>query len=248
MGGLVQPPPAARAHRKRTAGRSRSALLRSEGGACPSRVIQAKTPPRNPARFTLALGALLRGPAVGLTDEELLDLVGELPPDPEKPDALPPLRLFLDLASVAHPLARLVLERLQALAKRANSTTPHDLLSQAVDALHLRPILQQRHHGHAERALANVDLFLDLARPYAVRGLGAFAEAMMEAWEGQTRALEGRPDAQEESVALYTMHAAKGLEWPVVILINTTTEVPERSGEIIDRAANCLYCPVFGVD
>src|SRR5215203_5594976 len=55
MGGLVQPPPAARAHRKRTAGRSRSALLRSEGGACPSRVIQAKTPPRNPERFSLYL-------------------------------------------------------------------------------------------------------------------------------------------------------------------------------------------------
>src|SRR3954452_2503275 len=44
----------------------------------------------------------------------------------------------------------------------------------------VRPILQQRHHAHAERALANVDLFLDLARPYAVRGLAAFAEAMME--------------------------------------------------------------------
>src|SRR3954447_13067410 len=53
MGGLVQPPPAARAHRQRTAGRSRSALLRSEGGACPSRVIQAKMPPRNPARFRI---------------------------------------------------------------------------------------------------------------------------------------------------------------------------------------------------
>src|SRR5215207_5100075 len=56
VGGLVQPPPAARAHRQRTAGRSRSALLRSEGGTCPSRVIQAKTPPRNPARFISAGG------------------------------------------------------------------------------------------------------------------------------------------------------------------------------------------------
>jgi exodeoxyribonuclease-5 len=108
----------------------------------------------------------------------------------------------MDPASIAHPPARLIVERLQALAKRAHSSTPHDILSQAVDALHLRSILQQRHHGHAERALANVDLFLDLARPYAVRGLGAFAEAMGEAWEGKTRALEGRPDAQEESVAL----------------------------------------------
>src|SRR3954471_8739283 len=47
----VQPPPAARAHRQPAAGRSRGALLRSDGGA-PSRVIHAKTPPRNPARFT----------------------------------------------------------------------------------------------------------------------------------------------------------------------------------------------------
>jgi exodeoxyribonuclease-5 len=184
---------------------------------------------------------------VGLTDEELLDLVAGLPRDPEKPDELPPLRLFVELDNVIHPLARSVFEQLQALARSAASTTPHDLLSQAVDALHLRAILQQRHRGHAERALANVDLFLDLTRPYAVRGLKAFAGAMTNAWEDKTRAIEGRPDAQEESVALYTMHAAKGLEWPVVIPVNTSTEVTERSGEIVDRAANCLYCPVFGV-
>src|SRR5215212_3928841 len=59
MGGLVQPPPAARAHRQPAAGRSRGALLRSDGGACPSRVVQAKTPPRNPARFSQPLGLVL---------------------------------------------------------------------------------------------------------------------------------------------------------------------------------------------
>ena len=62
----------------------------------------------------------------------------------------------------------LVLASLSAafkVSRRTNSTTPHHLLSQAADALNLRVTIQQRHRGHAERALANVDLFLDLARP-----------------------------------------------------------------------------------
>jgi exodeoxyribonuclease-5 len=198
-------------------------------------------------RDTLALGALLRGPAVGLTDEELLDLVDGLPRDPERPESIPKLRLYVDVAHVSHPVARLVLERLQALAKGALGTTPHDILSQAVDAIMLRPVVQQRHDGHAERALANIDLFLEMSRPFAVRGLRAFATAMKVAWEGRTRTVEGRPDAQEAAVSLFTMHASKGLEWPVVIPINTSTKTKAVSGALVDRASNCLYCPVFGV-
>ncbi|MEZ0249372.1 MAG: UvrD-helicase domain-containing protein [Methylobacteriaceae bacterium] len=198
-------------------------------------------------RDTLALGALLRGPAVGLTDEELLDLVDGLPRDPERPDARQKLRLGLDVAHVAHPVAREVIGRLQVLARRALGTTPHDILSQAVDAIRLRPVVRQRHDGHAERALANVDLFLEMSRPYAVRGLRAFARAMKAAWDGRTRTVEGRPDAQEAAVSLFTMHASKGLEWPVVIPINTSTRTKAVSGALVDRPANCLYCPVFGV-
>ena len=95
-----------------------------------------------------------------------------------------------------------------------NATTPHALLSQVIDVLRVRPILLRRHRGQAERALANVDLYLSFSRAYAVRGLRAFAEAMTAAWSDEARAVEGRPDAQEDAVALYTMHAAKGLEWP----------------------------------
>jgi superfamily I DNA/RNA helicase len=106
--------------------------------------------------------------------------------------------------------------------------------------LRVRPILLQRHRGQAERALANVDLYLSLTQAYAVRGLRALAEAMTAAWIDESRAVEGRPDAQEESVALYTMHAAKGLEWPIVVPVNTMTAIMAADTAVTDRENDYL--------
>ena len=198
-------------------------------------------------RDTLALGALLRGPLVGLTEEELLDIIWALPRSEEYPDALPRLDLGVDASGIAHPLARSTIEKLQALYRRTNSTTPHDVLSQAVDMMRVRPILFKRHLGQAERALANVDLYLSLTAAFAVRGLRAFAETMTAAWTDEARAVEGRPDAQEEAIALYTMHAAKGLEWPIVVPVNTMTGIMAPESAVTDRDSNTFYCPVFGV-
>ena len=198
-------------------------------------------------RDTLALGALLRGPLVGLTEEELLDIVWQLPRCEDAPDLLPRLDLRVSPEGISHLYARDVIEKLQALRRRVNATTPHDLLSQAIDVLRVRPILLQRHRDQAERALANVDLYLSFSRAYAVRGLRAFAEAMTVAWTGESRAVEGRPDVQEEAVTLYSMHAAKGLEWPIVIPVNTMTKAKTLESAVTDRASGRFYCPVFGV-
>lgn len=197
------------------------------------------------SRDTLALGALLRGPLVGLKDEELLDVIWSL--KDEGDSNLPTLNLRADPTRVNHLLAKEVIQKLQTLRRSARSTTPHNLLSQAVDELRVRPILMHRCGQQAERALANVDLFLSFSRSYEVRGLGAFSEAMAAAWEDESRAVEGRPDAQEESVALYSKHAAKGLEWPVVIPINGMTLIKTPDKDVVVRATNTLYCPVFGV-
>jgi ATP-dependent exoDNAse (exonuclease V) beta subunit len=199
------------------------------------------------ARDTLALGTLLRGPLVGLTEAELLDIAHALPTDSARPGRLPNLDLRTDSGAVKHELARFVLETLQSLYKRARSTTPYALLADAVAALNFRAQLRQRFRGGSERAIANVDFFLEMARAYDVRGLRAFARDMRANWEEAVRQVEGRPDAEENAVALITVHAAKGLEWPVVIPINMTGTPRAESGVIQDRRRNVFSIPVLGV-
>ncbi|BCB22431.1 UvrD-helicase domain-containing protein [Bosea sp. ANAM02] len=198
------------------------------------------------SRDTLAFGALMRGPVVGLTEEELLD-IGFALPERESGHGKERFSLRTEPELVTHPVARDVLERLQGLWRRSNATTPYDLLSQAVAELRIRPTLLARHKGQAERALANVDLYLGMSRSYVARGLRAFAEAMTTAWEDEERAGEGRPDAQEQSVSLITMHSSKGLEWPVVIPVNTSTGLKEGVSTIISRETGQLYTKVFGI-
>ncbi len=199
-------------------------------------------------RDTLAFGALLRGPLIGLTEVELLDISDALPPDPDRPGRLPQLNLWTDPEEIRHDLARTVVTTLQSLARQARSTTPHALLSDAVALLDIRSQLRQRYRAGADRALANTDVFLEMSRGYDVRGLRAFAADMRANWEEAVRQVEGRPDAEEQSVALITIHAAKGLEWPIVIPINMTGSPKGESGLMHDRRSGRFSIPVFGVE
>ena len=67
-------------------------------------------------RDRLAFGALLRGPLVGLTEEELLDIVWALPRDDDAPDKLPRLDLGVAPDAIAHDHARDIIEKLQVTA------------------------------------------------------------------------------------------------------------------------------------
>jgi ATP-dependent exoDNAse (exonuclease V) beta subunit len=196
-------------------------------------------------RDSLALGALLRGPLVGLTDEELLDIADALPR--EEGRGLPFLRRDTDPEHVAHPLANRVLRKLQSLASIARRTTPYEALSQAVDELEVRAIIRARYTGDPERALANVDRFIDMSAPYAVRGMRAFADAMKAAWADNNRVAEGRPDGEEQSVSIITMHSAKGLQWPVVIPVNTRSQFMPPPQLIFEVTSGRMSRKLFSV-
>jgi ATP-dependent exoDNAse (exonuclease V) beta subunit len=172
-------------------------------------------------RDTLAFGALMRGPIVGLTEARLLAIAQALPPDPDgAPGAF---TVQTDPALVADPEARHALEALQTLWRRTATATPAALLSEAVERLNLRVALALRTRDRGGRAIANLDALIAMARPYRVRGLPAFVADLGADWQTGRPATEGRIDESEDAVSLVTIHSAKGLEWPVVIPINTAT-------------------------
>ena len=195
------------------------------------------------SRDTLAFGALIRGPLVGLSEEQIADEILALPVFTERTVRLD---VNTDPWFVASPVLRQTLEVLQHLRRKRHGTTPYQIMVEAVEALHVRPILKSRHRGGAERALANVELVLEMARQYAGRGMGDFARALWQKWEDEEAQVEGRHDAATDAVSIITMHSAKGLEWPIVIPINSTTGLRREDGFLYRRRDDTVHFKVLG--
>lgn len=205
-------------------------------------LVRALAEPRD----TLALGALLRSPLVGLTDHELLDITNSITPDDGDPrQAAIPLTLQTPPERVANPLARETLAILASLRRRARYTTPFLLLSEAIDRLYIRAKLAARSDDQAARALANLDFLMERARRYGTRGLQQFARDIDADWTGS--ALGPKPhdeaplDGNRDAIELITVHSAKGLEWPVVIPINTGSKLRPRPPFIHRRHDDTLH-------
>jgi CRISPR-associated exonuclease Cas4 len=170
---------------------------------------------------TIAFGALMRGPLVGLTESKLLAIARALPPEPDGTPGVFTVRTNPTL--VADPEARGALEVLQFLRRRAAIATPAALLLEAAERLNLRVALALRTGERGGRAIANLDTLITMARPYRVRGLATFVADLDADWQSGRSATEGRIDESDDAISLVTIHSAKGLEWPVVIPINTGT-------------------------
>ncbi|MCI4680614.1 UvrD-helicase domain-containing protein [Rhodoblastus acidophilus] len=193
-------------------------------------------------RDTLALGALLRGPVVGLTEEEIADEILHLQ---SVTNSHRPLHLWTNAEQVQNPNLKRTLTILQNLARKARRTTPHQLMAEAVEELKIRPILKARYRRGAERALANVELVLEMARPYAARGIAEFSRAIWDRWEDTESQAEGRPDAEVDSVSIVTMHSSKGLEWPIVIPINSMTKLYSKDQFLYRRQDDSVHFAVL---
>lgn len=200
------------------------------------------------SRDRLAFGAFMRGPMVGLTDEELLDIAEEV--HQAGPDASPTglFDITTPPALVSHRIASSILEILQKLRARVNITTPRILLAEAIEQLQLRVALSARSgNNRAARSLANVDRIVELARPFDVRGLRSFVRQLQFDWDRRASRQEGRIDASKDAVEIVTIHSAKGLEWPVVIPINMGTRARPSERFVHRQSDNTLHWIIGGV-
>lgn len=182
-------------------------------------------------RDTLALGALLRGPLVGLTEQELLDITASMPVEA---DEIVGLSLRTDPTTIGNPVAREVLSILGDLRRRMNGTTPASILAEAIERLRIRAVVAARSADQAARSLANIDGLIERARSYDVRGFVQFARDVDDEWSGGSSSPEGMIEADGQSIEIVTVHSSKGLEWPVVIPINRAS-MPRRAEAFVHR-------------
>lgn len=197
------------------------------------------------ASDSLAFGAFMRGPLVGLTEEDLLDVTLELSSKSDVQGSPAFFSVRTNPDEVSHEIVRPDLTILRDLRRRARGTTPTLLLAEAIERLNVRAILAAREQDRSARAAANVEAFLERARGYAVKGLRRFARDVSRDWTNGVDATEGRVDSDGDAIEIVTMHSSKGLEWPVVIPINTATQLRSRD-QFIHRPADDTLHWVLG--
>ena len=196
----------------------------------------------------LAVYATLRGPLFAFHDEDLVafkHIVGRLHPlqwiDPDRPDRAPHASPALREVAVAMSI-------LAELHLRRNRRPIADTLARLLATT-------RAHAGFAmwpagEQALANVLRVLDLARRFEARGATSF-RAFVDKLEADVDRGK-QPDAMvveegTDGVRIMTVHAAKGLEFPVVILCDPTAPLAqERPSRYVDTARRVWLEPLAG--
>ncbi|UJR85561.1 UvrD-helicase domain-containing protein [Sandaracinus amylolyticus] len=193
----------------------------------------------------LAVYAALRGPFLALTDAELLlyrDRVGPLHPMS---------KVALDSVETAlRPVAE-ALHLLRDLHLGRNRHPIADTFARFFDATRAHAALALAHGG--EQVLASASRILDLARRFDARGALSF-RGFVELLEDQAERGEGAgggesPSGEEgqEGVRVMTVHKAKGLEFPVVVLCDPTASTGSYADRWIDPSKGEAFFKLAGL-
>ncbi len=184
----------------------------------------------------LALAGLLRSPALALSDEALYQLHRT-----REEAARTPLWTVLaqgtaNLSAVDTQRRTRAVEIIERLHQQVGRVSVADLLKAFLDATDYRAALIS---ADQKRAARNVAKLLADAHSSGIVGVGEFLEYVQGLRDSGTREGEARSTA-EGVVQLMTIHAAKGLEFPVVVIGDINYGMPRRRGLLLDPELGLL--------
>lgn len=190
----------------------------------------------------LAVFAALRGALFAIGDEELFEWKQRfrvfhpfrIPPEIDRPPGLDPAP-----SDTEHlrPLAD-ALRILQRLHRRRNYRPVADTVQELLDATRAYVGIVLRNGG--EQALANVLHISELAREYEASGglsFRGFVDELHTAAQSAQAAEAPILEEGSDGVRIMTVHKAKGLEFPIVILADPTCKLSRAdAGRWLDPA------------
>ena len=183
----------------------------------------------------LSVFATLRGSLFAIDDETLLEYR-------HHHRSLHPFRVP-ELVPPEHQPVAEALRLLRRLHSGRNYRPVGDTITQLLNATRAHVGFVLRPAG--QQALANVLHVAELARQYEFGGglsFRGFVEELRDQADGGQVAEAPILEEGSDGVRLMTVHKAKGLEFPVVILADITAKLrSDRADRLIDRATQACY-------
>lgn len=184
----------------------------------------------------LALAAVLRSPLCGLSDNALLALRN--PPTRKLYTALQNHRDIEYITDEDHELLDRAAKLISRLVARRHHYSIHDLLRLAVNESEYMTVVAANFDG-AQR-LANIQRLFTLAARFESSGTHLIRDFVRYVEEFEaigSRESEGQIDQAADAVRLMTIHQAKGLEFPVVIIpdLQRLSRVATDTWVLLDR-------------
>ena len=187
----------------------------------------------------LSLYATLRGSLFAISDEALFLYR-------QAHRVLHPFRIAADLPEALAPIGE-ALALLGDLHRGRNRRPVADTIARLLDATRAHAGFALRPSG--EQALANVLHIAELARTYELGGgisFRGFVERLQEEAERAQTAEAPILEEGSDGVRLMTVHRAKGLEFPVVVLADITCGLVGNVGRHVDPARDLCALRIGG--
>ncbi len=199
----------------------------------------------NPAD-NLALAAVLRSPMFSLSDDALLALRLSRAYSGERLSLWNALRDPSVVPAGEQTLATFARDCLYDLHAMAGRVTISELLRAALIRTGYLATLTGLPDGARRRG--NVEKLLDKAQTTGKITLGEFSRYLRDLSVREVREGEARVDG-ENAVTLMTVHASKGLEFPIVVLVDSSWERRNRkSPVVVNDPQHGLACKIYDAD